>query len=68
MRNPLFQARAEFQNVDGSEQVVLDQLAAAGFSVDAGQHAGIGGGIENPIATSDGFEVARAANIGVEIV
>ena len=57
---------AVFQQIDGALQIVLDELAAAGLAVDAGQHAGDGGGVDDPIAVGKRFEIAGAADIAVD--
>jgi len=54
---------AIFEQVDGASEVVLDQLPAAGFAVHARQHAGVGGGVEDPVAFWQGVDVALVADI-----
>ena len=54
---------AIFQNVDRASEIVFEQLARAGFAVNAGQHAGIGGGINRKIGGRQSFKIRRAANI-----
>jgi hypothetical protein len=48
---------AVFQQIDGAEQIVFKQLACAGFAVAAGQNAGLGGGVDDPI---DAGRVSRS--------
>ncbi len=59
-------ASAVFEDVDRPEQVVLDQLAAAGYAVDTGQNAGIGRCVDDPVDLRQGLEVGRAADIAVK--
>ena len=55
----------QLQQVGGADQIMLDELPAAGFAVHARQHAGIGGGIQDPVAGRERFQIARVANIPV---
>ena len=57
---------AVFEEVDRAGEVVFDELAGAGFSVDAGEDAGVGGGVDNPVDARKRFEVAGGAEIGVD--
>ena len=50
----------QLQEVNGSVEIMLNQLAAAGHSIDAGEHARVGGGVDDPIDRRDSFQVARA--------
>ena len=56
---------AVFEEVDRAAEVVFDELARAGFAVDAGQDARVGGGVDNPVHGWQGLEIARGAEIGV---
>src|SRR5688572_8589836 len=56
---------AIFEQVDGAEQVVLNELASAGFSVHPGKHAWIGRSIYHPICRRYRLHVCRAADIRV---
>jgi hypothetical protein len=44
---------------------VLDQLPAAGRSIDAREHARICGRVDDPIDLPDSFQIARATEIAV---
>ena len=57
---------AVFEEIDGAAEVVFDELARAGFAVDAGEDAGVGGGVDDPIDGREGFEVAGGAEVAVE--
>ena len=59
-------AFAVFEHVEGADQVVLDELAAAGAAGHAGQHAGVGGGVDDPVHLRQGLEVAGVTDIPVE--
>ena len=45
---------------------VLDELAAAGFAIDAGENAGVGGGVDDPIDGREGFEIGGDADLAVK--
>ena len=40
---------AEFEQIDRAAEVVIYELTGAGFAVDAGEYAGIGGGVDDPV-------------------
>ena len=46
--------------------IVLYQLAGARLGIDAREHAGIGSGIDYPIALRDCLEIARGTNVAVK--
>ena len=45
---------------------MLYELTGAGFAVDTGEHAGIGGGVDDPVDGGQRLEIAGGAKIGVE--
>ena len=57
---------AELEHIHRAPEVVLDELARAGLAVDAGEDAGVGGGVDDPIDGREGFEVAGGAEVAVE--
>lgn len=57
---------AVFEEIDRAAEVVFDELARAGFAVDAGEDAGVGGGVDDPVHGWQGLEIARGAEIGVD--
>ncbi|OQC22984.1 MAG: hypothetical protein BWX68_02975 [Verrucomicrobia bacterium ADurb.Bin063] len=56
----------QLQHVDRAHKIMLEQLAAAGPAVHTGQHARIGGRLDNPVAAGQGFEVAGDADIAMK--
>ncbi len=58
-------AFAGFEQIDGAAEVVFDQLAGGAFAIDPGEHAGIGGAVDDPIEGADCFQVARLADIAM---
>jgi len=57
---------AVFEEVDRAGEVVLDDLARTGATVNAGQHAGIGGGIDDEIARRQRLEIAGCTHVGMK--
>src|SRR5690606_887169 len=57
---------AQLQDIDGSQQVMLKELATAGSSIDAGEHARVRRGIDDPINRRQRFEVTCVADISGE--
>ena len=55
----------QLQHVDRADEIVLDQLAAAGLAVHAGEHAGVGGRLDDPIAAGQRLQVAGIADVAV---
>jgi hypothetical protein len=56
----------QLEQVDGSVEIVFDQLPAARGSIHAREHARVRGGVDDPIDCPDGFEVAGRAHVGVK--
>ena len=63
---PGIPAFAGFEQIDGAAQVVLDQLAGGAFAIDPGEHAGIGGAVDDPVEGADCLQVARLADVAVD--
>lgn len=59
---------AGFEQIDGPTKVMLNQLAGTGLPIDAGQHAGIRSGIDDPIERAQGFKIRGIANIAMNQV
>ena len=57
---------AELEQIDGPGEIVLDQLARTRATVRAGEHAGVGGGINHPIDRRQGLQITRGAEVAVE--
>ena len=56
---------AVFEHIDGAKQVVLDELAARGVAVHPGEHARIGGGVDDDIGRRQHLEVGGETDVGV---
>ncbi len=56
---------AVFEHVDRARQVVLDELAAGGLAVDAGEHARVGRGVDDHVDGGQRLEVGREPDVGV---
>ncbi len=59
-------ALAGFEQVDGTAEVVLDELTGTRFAVDPGEDAGIRGGVDDPFEEAESFQVGGAADVAVE--
>lgn len=57
---------AELEHVEGADEVVFEELAAAGAAVEAGEDAGVGGGVDDPVHVGEGLEVAGQADVAME--
>lgn len=57
---------AEFKHVEGANEVVFEQLPAAGATVESGEDAGVGSGVDEPVHVRQALEVAGLADIPVE--
>jgi len=56
---------AVFQDVDGSLQIMFDELPRVCRAIDSRQDAGIGGGVNDPIYRRERLKIAGAADIPV---
>ena len=54
-RKPAAPLVQQLDPVDRPNEVVLDQLAAAGLAINPGENAGVNGSFDNPIAPGAGF-------------
>lgn len=59
-------ALAGFDQVDGTAEIVLNELAGTGFAIDSSKDAGIGGCINDPIKGAEGFKVGGDAEVTVQ--
>lgn len=57
---------AELEHIDGSEEVVLDDLSTRGLPDDPRDHARVGGGVDQPIDSRQSFEIGDASNVTVD--
>src|ERR1039458_1716651 len=57
---------AEFQHISQTDQVVLEQPAAAEAALNARQHAGLSGGFDHPVGGGQRFEVAGLPEVAME--
>lgn len=54
---------AVFEQVDGAAEIVFEDLARAAAAIDAGEDAGHGGGVEEPVGGGEGVDVGGAARV-----
>jgi len=57
---------AELEHVHRAAEVVLDELAGTCFAIDAGEDAGVGGGVDDPVDSGKRLEIAGGAEVAVE--
>ena len=57
---------AILQHINHAAQIMLDELTAAESGLSAGQHAGIGRGVDHPIHRRQHFKIARHADIAMQ--
>jgi len=57
---------AEFQHIPQTDQVMLEQPAAAEAALNAGEDAGLSGGFDHPVGGGQRFQVAGLPEVAVE--
>jgi hypothetical protein len=57
---------AKLEHVEGANEVVFEQLTAAGAAVESGEDAGVGGGVDEPVHVRQALEVAGLPDIAVK--
>ena len=57
---------AKLEHVEGANEVVFKQLPAAGATVESGEDAGVGSGVDEPVHVRQALEVAGLPDIAVK--